>query len=63
MGSVENCDVESGERDGEVVALDSIRLKVFIVGGGIGGLTAAIALRQQGHEVQVGMSMSNQMIY
>jgi 2-polyprenyl-6-methoxyphenol hydroxylase-like FAD-dependent oxidoreductase len=28
-------------------------LKVLIVGAGIGGLAAAIALRQQGHEVEV----------
>lgn len=31
-------------------------LRVLIVGAGIGGLTAAIALRQQGHEVLVGES-------
>lgn len=29
-------------------------LKVIIVGGGIGGMTAALALRQQGHHVEVG---------
>ena len=28
-------------------------LKILIAGGGIGGLTAAIALRKQGHEVKV----------
>lgn len=28
-------------------------LKILIVGGGIGGLTAALALRSQGHDVQI----------
>jgi 2-polyprenyl-6-methoxyphenol hydroxylase-like FAD-dependent oxidoreductase len=28
-------------------------LKVLIVGAGIGGLTAAIALRNQGHDIQI----------
>ena len=33
---------------------DDASLKIIIVGGGIGGLTAAISLRRQGHEVDVG---------
>jgi 2-polyprenyl-6-methoxyphenol hydroxylase-like FAD-dependent oxidoreductase len=28
-------------------------LKILIIGAGIGGLAAAIALRRQGHEVEV----------
>ena len=30
-----------------------LQLKVLIAGAGIGGLTAAIALRRQGHDVEV----------
>ena len=35
-------------------------LKILIVGGGIGGLTAAIALRERGHEVDVGVATTPQ---
>lgn len=31
----------------------SKNLKVLVIGGGIGGLSAAISLRQHGHEVEV----------
>ena len=63
MGRVENCDLVPGTSNGDIVAADSNGLRVFIVGGGIGGLTAAIALRQQGHEVEVGMAASDPMLY
>ena len=33
-------------------------LKILIVGAGIGGLTAAIGLRKQGHEVLVSKTLN-----
>lgn len=33
--------------------MTTIPLKVLIVGGGIGGLTPALTLRKQGHDVQI----------
>ncbi|MCJ1472618.1 hypothetical protein MMC13_001267 [Lambiella insularis] len=39
--------------DSQAGAAAPAPLKVIIIGGGIGGLTAAIALRQQGHDVDV----------
>jgi NADPH-dependent 2,4-dienoyl-CoA reductase/sulfur reductase-like enzyme len=32
-------------------------LKILIVGGGMAGLTAAIALRKQGHDIRVSKSL------
>lgn len=35
-------------------------LKVLVVGAGIGGLAAAIALRHQGHHIEVGVNGEQQ---
>ena len=43
----------SVQNHSHVIGEDSPGLRVIIVGGGLGGLTAAIALRRQGHRVQV----------
>ena len=42
--------------NGHVESTESSGLKIIIVGGGIGGFSAAIALRQQGHDVEVSFS-------
>jgi glycine/D-amino acid oxidase-like deaminating enzyme len=36
-----------------VISEDERPLKVLIAGGGIGGLSAAIFLRREGHQVEV----------
>ena len=36
------------------------RLTILVVGAGIGGLAAALALRRQGHQVTVRYSMSGE---
>ncbi len=42
----------NGEDSDKAAASETV-LNVIIVGGGLGGLAAAIALRQQGHKVEV----------
>lgn len=47
-------DMNSGYTNGDSHSTSApVGLKVIIVGGGIGGFTAAITLRQQGHDVEV----------
>lgn len=55
---VETHNSTNGYTNGHVNGNGNFRsgLKVLIAGAGIGGLTAAIALRQQGHNVEVSSS-------
>lgn len=49
-----------GPKDGFSPLVDECEtpLKIAIVGAGIGGLSAAIGLRRNGHEVEVGSVLS-----
>ena len=44
----------NGQSNGNTTS--SLPLKISVIGAGIGGLTAAIALRKQGHDVRVCLS-------
>ena len=44
------------------VAMPTISLSVVVVGGGIGGLTSAIAMRKAGHKVTV-RTLSNTFLF
>jgi succinate dehydrogenase/fumarate reductase flavoprotein subunit len=47
----------NGMTGGHNGAPPNTALKVLVVGAGIGGLTAAIALRKEGHDVQVCLNL------
>lgn len=51
MSSETHDTMSNGTKEMEKTSKD--KLDVLIVGGGIGGLTAGISLRQQGHNVEV----------
>lgn len=54
-------ELSTSHANGETQANSApVGLKVIIAGGGIGGFTAAIALRQQGHDVEVCLVIQSQ---
>lgn len=49
------CTVANGHNENYASGTDAAPLNVVIVGAGIGGLTAAIGLRRNGHNVSVSL--------